>query len=110
MSFELRNKVNTIINKVSELRTNGITDPFELEMYFIDNMIEYYDLYPHLIKRLCREENQDNSYLYKMLNGLEQVSKGQTSMTEVETPLSYELANKFLYPVLDKANLEKSKK
>ena len=95
MDSELRINVNTIVNKVSELRQNGITDSFDLEMYFIDNMNKYYQLYPNLIKRLCREENQDNSYLYKMLNGLEQVSTGQKSMAEVETPLSYELSNKF---------------
>lgn len=102
MDLELRNKVNLIINKVSELRKLGITDSFELEMYFIDNMTEYYDLYPHLIKRLCREEKQDNAFLYKMIDNLEQVNKGQKSMASVELTLGNELANKYLYPILDK--------
>lgn len=103
MDPELRNKVNIIVNKVTELRNSGITDAFELEMYFIDNMTEYYESYTHLIKRLCREENQDNSFLYKMLDNLEQVNKGQKSIAGVELTLGNELANKYLYPVLDKS-------
>jgi len=102
MELELREKVNIIVNKVCELRKNGISDSFELEMYFINNMIEYYEAYPHLIKRLCREENQDNSFLYKMIDNLEQVSKGEKSMAGVELTLGNELADKYLYPALNK--------
>lgn len=104
MDPELRNKVNIIMEKVRELRKQGINDSFELELYFIDNMIEYYESYPHLIKRLCREENQDNSFLFKMIDNLEQVNNGQKSMVGVELTLGNELANKYLYPVLDKAD------
>ena len=104
MDPEVRNKVNTIIKKVAELREQGMNDSFELEMYFIDNMAEYFEAFPHLIKRLCREEKQDNSYLYKMLDSLDQVKSGQKSMASVELSLGNELANKFLYPALDKEN------
>jgi len=102
MDHELRNKINIIMEKISELRKNNITDSFELEMYFIENMTEYYEAYPHLIKRLCREENQDNSFLYKMIDNLEQINNGQKSMASVELTLANELADKYLYPVLDK--------
>jgi hypothetical protein len=102
MDPDIRNTVNVIINKVYELRQNGITDSFELELYFIDNMTEYYETYPHLIKRLCREEKQDNSFLYKMIYNLEQINKGNKIMSEVELELGNELAEKHLYPVLEK--------
>ena len=102
MDPELRNKINIIMDKITELRKNKITDSFELEMYFIENMTEYYETYPHLIKRLCREENQDNSFLYKMIDNLEQINNGQKSMASVELTLANELADKYLYPVLDK--------
>jgi thiamine kinase-like enzyme len=102
MDSDLRKKINIIMEKITELRQNKITDSFELEMYFIENMTDYYESYPHLIKRLCREEKQDNSFLYKMIDNLEQVNKGQKSMTSVELTLANELANKYLYPVLDK--------
>ncbi len=101
MDPEIRNKINIIMNKVCELRKNGITDSFELEMYFIDYMTEYYESYPHLIKRLCREEKQDNSFLYKMIDNLEQINKGDKNMASVELVLGNELAKKYLYPVLD---------
>jgi hypothetical protein len=102
MDPELRKKISIIIEKVIELRNQGMNDSLDLEMYFIDNMTEYYESYPHLIKRLCREENQDNSFLYKMIDNLEQVNKGEKSMASVELTLSNELANKYLYPVLNK--------
>lgn len=107
MDSKLRIDVNTIVNKVAELRNTGITDSFDLEMYFIDNMKTYYDAYPHLIKRLCREEKQDNSYLYKMLNSLDQVSTGEKTLSDVEIPLSYDLANRFLYPAVKQEELNK---
>ncbi len=107
MDPEMRSKVNDIVKKVTELRNEGITDSFELELYFISNMTEYYDAYPHLIKRLCREEDQDNSFLYKMLDSLEKVNEGKTSMASVELSLGNELANKFLYPAIDKENKNK---
>ena len=102
MDPELRKKINIIVEKVIELRKQGMNDSFDLEMYFIDNMTEYYESYPHLIKRLCREENQDNSFLYKMIDNLEQVNKGEKSIAGVELILGNELANKYLYPALDK--------
>lgn len=102
MDLGLRNKINIIMNKIIELRKQGINDSFELEMYFINNMTEYYDEYPHLIKRLCREENQDNYFLYKMIDNLEQVNKGHKSISDVELSLGNELANKYLYPALNK--------
>jgi hypothetical protein len=107
MDPDVRNKVNTIVKKVVELRKQGITDSFELEMYFIEHMVEFYESYPHLIKRLCREENQDNAFLYKMIDSLEQVNAGEKSMASVELSLSNELANKFLYPALEKENSKK---
>lgn len=102
MDNNVRNIVNIIVNKVYELRQNGINDSFELELYFIDNMTEYYESYPHLIKRLCREEHQDNSFLYKMIHNLEQINKGEADMASVELKLGSELANKYLYPMLNK--------
>ena len=105
--MDLKKKIDIIIEKIAELRKSGITDSFELELYFIDNMVEYYESYPHLIKRLCREENQDNTFLYKMIDSLEQVNSGEKSMASVELSLSNELANKFLYPVLEKEDNKK---
>ena len=67
-----------------------------------DRSVDFYESFPHLIKRLCREDNQDNTFLYKMLDSLEQVNAGEKSMANVELSLGNELANKFLYPALEK--------
>jgi hypothetical protein len=108
MDPNIREKVNTIIEKIKELRSQGINESYELEMYFIHNMTEFFDNYPYIIKRLCREENQDNTFLFKMIDMLEKVNVGEKSLASVELNLSEELAGKYLYPVLQKENEAKA--
>jgi hypothetical protein len=107
MDPNIREKVNTIIEKIKELRSQGINESYELEMYFIHNMTEFFDDYPYIIKRLCREENQDNDFLFKMIDMVEEINKGEKSLASVEMSLGNELAEKFLYPVIKKENDKK---
>ena len=103
----MRDKINQIIEKIKELRNNGVKESFDLEMYFINNMTDFYDNYPYVIKRLCREENQDNSFLFKMLDMIDDVNNGNKTLASAELNLGNELAEKFLYPVLKKENDKK---
>jgi hypothetical protein len=105
MDPNIRVNLKLIQDKLNELRRNGMNDSFELEMYFINHMTDLYDAYPYLIKRLCREENQDNSFLYKMIDNLEQVRDGNKSMKEAQMELGEELAEKYVYPVISKEEL-----
>lgn len=88
--------------KLKELKTMNITEPFDLEMAVLNCMPEFYDNYPSIVKRLCKEEIQDNTYLYKMLELLHDVEKGDKSLASVEYNLGEELAQKFVYPVVKK--------
>lgn len=108
MDLTLRDKIKIVQDKLIELRKNGTTDSFDLELYFMNNMTEMYDMYPSLIKRLCREENQDNSFLFKMLDTIDQVKTGETSMAVAELSLGEELAEKYLYPIVSKEELRKA--
>jgi hypothetical protein len=100
--MDIRKIVQNIKDKLVELRKSGISDSFELEVYFINNMSDIYDLYPSLIKRLCRDPNLDNSFLDVMINMLEKVDKGEKTLEHVELKLGNELANKFIYPHIKK--------
>jgi hypothetical protein len=102
MESNTRQKVDEIIKLISNLRQEGLTDPFDLEMKILDSYPEEYDRFPFMIKKLCREENQDLSFLYKMLDMLEDVNKGNKSLASVEYSLGEELANKYLYPAIKK--------
>ena len=106
--MEIRDKIKQVQDKLIELRKNGTTDSFDLELYFMNNMTEIYDQYPSLIKRLCREENQDNSFLFKILDTLDQIKAGEKSMEVAEMSLGEELAEKYLYPVVSKEELAKA--
>ena len=88
--------------KINEFKKNGCTDDFDLEMKVLESMPEMYDNYPSIVKRLCRNEKQDNSYLFKMLDLLEQVNNGERTIDNVEYNLGQELASKFLYPKINK--------
>ena len=102
MENSIRNNIKKIQDKLKELRSNNVSDPFELETYFIQNMTDVYDMYPSIIKRLCREENQDNTYLFKMLDEIDKINSGEKNINEVEHSLGQELAEKFIYPKISK--------
>lgn len=105
----IEKQLNQVMQRLKALRTMGIEDPFDLEMDFMNNMPEFYEEFPSIIKRLCREENQDNTYLFKMMSLLKQVEQGNTSLGAVELSLGNELAEKFVYPVVNKLGGDKPK-
>jgi hypothetical protein len=109
MDPDIRNKIKVLQDRLTELRKEGITESFDLEMKIIDEMTDFYDTYPSIVKRLCREENQDNTFLYKMIETLEQVNNGEKSMAVAELSLGEELAEKYLYPIVKKEDLLKEK-
>lgn len=101
-----KNIINLQI-KLKELRSINITEPFDLEMAILNCMPDFYDNYPSIVKRLCKEEIQDNTYLYKMIELLGEVEKGEKSLASVEYNLGEELAQKFVYPLVKKEEEKK---
>lgn len=101
MNKNLRENIQFLINKIEELKSNGITDSFELELYFINNMTDLYDEYPFLIKKLCKEK-QDLSFLYKMIDSLDKINNGEETKENIEAKLGNELAEQYLYPLIKK--------
>ena len=82
-------------------------------MKLIELMPEFYDLYPSIVKRFCKEDadKQDNTYLYKMLGLIGKIEAGEKSLESVEMNLGEELAQKFVYPIVNKIEqLEKKNK
>lgn len=102
MEINIRDLVNELQQKIITFKTAGITDDFDLEMKILEIMPEFYDKYPSLVKRLCKSENLDNTYLYKMIELIEQINKGEKSLNLVEYNLGQELADKFVNPIVDK--------
>jgi hypothetical protein len=100
----LKDKINYIIQLIDSLKKKGIKDEFELEMMILNNYPELYEEYPAIIKRLCREEVQDNAVLFQMIQYLEDIEKGKTTMESVEKKLGEELAEKYVYPLV-KSNI-----
>ena len=103
----IEEQLQVVLKRLKILRAIGINDPFDLEMDFMKNMPEFYENFPSIIKRLCKEENQDHECLYKMISLLKQVEKGDKSLASVELSLGNELAEKFVYPVVNQLGGDK---
>lgn len=96
----IRENVKAVSDKINQIELEGTTDPFDFEMAIIESHPEFYQSYPFLVKRLCKRG--DMSMLYKMLEQLEKVESGNKSLAGVELNLGEELANQYLYPVVNK--------
>jgi len=89
------------VQEIQEIINQNLnTDPFDLELKFMDSHPEFYQQHPFLVKKLCKKE--DITMLFKMLTNLDQVEKGEKSLASVELKLGNELANQYIYPKLNK--------
>lgn len=107
---QIKNNIKILEQHIKELKNQGVIDSFNLELKLIELMPEFYDSNPSIVKYFCKEnaDKQEHTYLYKMLGLIEQVQTGEKSLASVEMNLGEELAQKFVYPVVN--NLEKDKK
>ena len=96
------NTIKLTVNKIQEtlqkLINEGSTDSYENEIKILDLYSDFYDNYPFLVKKICKQD--DMSFFYKMLDNLDQVEKGNQTLNNVELNLGKELATEYLYPNL----------
>jgi hypothetical protein len=97
---EMRKQITTIQERMTNMKEMGITDPFDYEMDILTNLPDFYKDHPFIVKKIV--SGNDLGYLYKMLDSLEQVQAGNTSLSNTELTLGEELAEKFLYPHIKK--------
>ena len=96
----IKENVFLIKNEIYKMKSEGKTDPFDYEMYILTNYEEFYQSHPFLVKKLCKCD--DTSMLTKMLDQLNIVEAGDKYLSNVEYDLGEELANQYLYPVVNK--------
>jgi hypothetical protein len=96
----VKENVKNISEKINNMELEGINDPFDFEMAIMESHPEFYQHHPFLVKKLCKRD--ELSMLHKMLDQLEKVELGNRSLAGVELKLGEELANQYLYPVVNK--------
>ena len=97
-TFDLESIKATILqikNKITKLEKDGVTDSFEKELKILELYPDFYDNYKFLVKRVCK--NQDLSMVYEMMDKLEKIESGETTIEHVEQTLGQSLAEKYLY-------------
>ena len=97
----LKDKINQVKQKINEMVKENKTN-VEIEMYFLENDAKFYEEYPYLIKKLIKGDGLE--FLDVMLNNLQKVEEGEQSLASTELKLGEDLANKYLYPNVNKDN------
>ena len=98
---DLRTKIAQVQTKIKEFVKENKTD-VEIEMYFLENDGSFYEKYPYLVKKLIKGDSLD--FLDVMLNNLEKVENGEQTLASTELKLGEDLAQKYLYPKVNKQN------
>ena len=95
----IKDTINNINKNINEENNKNKT-AFELELYIMTEYPEFYSNYPFLVKKLCKKD--DIELLYKMFDNLNDVELGNKTLSNVESTLGNELAQKFIYPKINK--------
>ena len=90
--------INTINELIKSRELSGNYTAFDHELVIMELYPDFYQSHPALVKKLTKQD--DISYLYKMLENLEQIEQGKKSMAGVELKLGNELAEQYLAPVM----------
>ena len=99
---DIKTMVKQIQNRIVELKKQGVVEDYDIESKLYEDLPEFYDEYPFLVKKLV--SGGDMSVLYRMLDTLESVQKGKKSFAGAELALGKELADDYLHPAVKKEN------
>ena len=99
-STAIKKTVTMLQEYIVILEAEGVVAPFDQELVLMEKFPEFYQDHPNLVKKICKKDNLD--ILYKMLDNLDNVEKGTKSLSSVELDLGNKLADKYLYPSLNK--------
>jgi len=69
---------------------------FKSELYILETYPEFYNDYPFLVKKICK--NDDITMIYTMITQLNKIQNGEDTLSNVELNLGKKLANEYLYP------------
>jgi hypothetical protein len=104
-SFDIEMILKTVEEIKKEINLIKLTknDSLDIELEISTKFPNFYESHPFLVKKVCKGD--DLTMLYEMLNKLQDVEKGDETLTAVETNLGTKLADKYLYPNLKKKDL-----
>ena len=79
-NINLKKVVADMKVNVEVIKAEGLTDPFKVELQYLERHPEQYDKYPFLIKKIIK--NEDLSVLDKMLESVDKINKGSDKFEE----------------------------
>jgi len=91
--MSLKKDISNIKLNIELIKAEGNSDPFQIELNFLERYPELYDKYPFLIKKFISGENI--KMLEKMLTSINKIEKGADKFKE-EVKLGKELGKKYI--------------
>ncbi|VVU95185.1 hypothetical protein CPAV1605_910 [seawater metagenome] len=101
-SQQIKKTVEEIVSFINNKDNKNLQNSNkELLKYKVEtNFTEFNELYPTLIKKILNGDKLD--YLDKMLSAMSQIKENKISQFEAEKKLGEELAEEYVYPIVDK--------
>ena len=78
--MNIKKELENIKANIKLINDDGITDPFKIEITYLERFPEQYDKFPFLIKKLV--SGDDISMLEKMLTSLSKIDNGADKFKE----------------------------
>lgn len=108
ISHEIRNNFNldsikyhiNLIQEYTKDKPKNKETELSSELYIMKNYSDFYNEYPFLVKKICKQD--DISMIYNMMEELYNIQNGNDTINNVEKKLGNKLANQYLYPNLQK--------
>ncbi len=92
-SNNLKKDIDQIKKNVEEFRKEGLTNPAEIEVKYLEKHPELYEKYVFLTKKIIKGENLE--MLDKMLKSIDNINNGADKFKE-EVKLGEELSEKYI--------------
>jgi len=92
----IKENIDKIKQVINEMKKSGNDNILEHELEIMNKYSEFYDSYPFLVKKICKNDGLD--MLDKMFQNLEKVESGESSLASVELNLGNNLAKQYLHP------------
>lgn len=92
--MDMKKVVDIIKFNVDMIKAEGLEDPFQIELQYLERYPEDYDKYPFLVKKIISGEGRE--VLDKMLESLSKIENGSDKFEE-EVKLGKILEKKYIH-------------
>ena len=96
----IKSTIISIDKILDDMESKGNINPFENELKILELYPEFYNMYPFLVKKICKRQNIN--MVYHMLDKLSEIDNGDNTLQHVEQELGQQLYDIYVSPNIKK--------